>query len=166
MASVFVTIGAALLIVAGVAKVLTPEPASDALGVVGLPSHPLLVRAGSAIEVVVGVVALVVSRPIGPLLLAVSYVVFALFIVVLRREPDAGSCGCFGADGEVPSLRHVVVDLLVAAGCLWAASTHSPSTLELLRADIPMGLAYIVVCLTGAWLGGLVLGAMPAGADA
>lgn len=165
MASVFVTISAVLLVVAGISKIVAPEPASDALGVVGLPSHPLLVRAGSLIEVIVGLGALIVPGPVGPALLAVSYGAFAIFIVLLRREPDAGSCGCFGADGEVPSLRHIIVDGLLALGCLWAVFASSPTTLSLLRADLPLGVTYLILCILGAWLGGLVLGATPLGAE-
>jgi hypothetical protein len=165
MAAAIVTVSALLLIVAGAAKVISPDPASDALGVVGLPSHPTLVRIGSGLEVGVGLFALLVAGPIGPVLLALSYGAFAIFIVMLRREPDAASCGCFGAEGEVPSVRHVVVDSALAIGCLIAAITAAPSTMGLLRGDLPLGIAFLIICAMGAWLAGLVLGATPLGSE-
>jgi len=161
----FVTVGALLLLVAGLARIIAPKPASDALGVVGLPSHPLLVRVGSAAEGAIAVTALIAPGPGGPLLLGVPHGAFAVFIVLLRRQSDAGSCGCFGAEGETPSIRHVIVNGIVAAGCVLATLVGSPSTLTILRSHVSLGLASFVLCSLGAWLGGLVLGATPLGAD-
>ena len=59
MAAALLAMSALLVVAAGGLKVVTPAPASDALAVAGLPSHPLLVRIGSLVEVVLGLAALV-----------------------------------------------------------------------------------------------------------
>jgi hypothetical protein len=157
MAAAFVSVAACLLVVAGVAKVVHPEPASDALAVLGLSVPLVLVRLFAALEILIAMAALFVSGPIPSVLVGASYLGFAGFVALLRRDPDAGSCGCFGATEEPPSLRHVIVNVLIGAGCLVAALSSSPSTASLLREDWPRGLLFVVLSVVAAWLVGLVL---------
>ncbi len=157
MAAAFVSVAACLLVVAGVAKVLHPEPAGDALAVLGLSVPPALVRLGAAIEILIALAALLVSGPIPSALVGASYLGFAGFVALLRRNPDVSSCGCFGAAEEPPSMRHVIVNVLIGAGCLVAALSSSPSAASLLRQDWPRGLLFVVLSVTAAWLVGLVL---------
>ena len=157
MSTALLTIAGFLLIVAGGLKVIVPGPATDALAVAGLPSHPVLVRAGALAELLLGVAALVWADPIVAILVALSFAAFAGFVERLRRRPDAPSCGCFGGDGEVPSVRHVVGNLALAAGCVVAAITHAPSMITLLRQHPSTGVVFVVAAATAAWLAGLVL---------
>ena len=82
---------------------------------------------------------------------------FAGFVELLRRRPDAESCGCFGGEGEVPSLRHVVGNLLLAAGCVVAAVTRAPSALAVVRHNTGTGLVFVSATIVAAWLAGMVL---------
>ena len=157
MAATFVTVSSFLLLVAGVAKVINPAPASDALGALRLPSHPTLVRAGAVVEVLIALLALVAPGPLGAILVGVSFLFFAAFVALLRRQPDAVSCGCFGGEGETPSGRHVIINLVLGIGCLGAAITTAPSALHLIRHDLPLGILFLVICTCAAWLCGLVL---------
>jgi len=157
MAAAFVSVAACLLVVAGVAKLIHPAPASDALGVLGLNAPSVLVRIGAAAEVLVALAAFSLSGPIPSVLVGASYLGFAGFVALLRRNPDASSCGCFGAGEEPPSLRHVIMNLLIGVGCLIAAVSSSPSTASLLREDWPQGLLFVALSVIGAWLVGLVL---------
>jgi len=157
MAAAFIAIAAVLLLGAGIGKVLAPDPASDALGALGLPSHPSLVRIGALVECLLAATALLVSSMAVQVLLGCSYLAFAVFVALLRRQPSAMSCGCFGGEGELPSLRHVVVNLALAAGCLLAAATGSSSLVALLRADSVTGLATALLSACGAWIVVLLL---------
>ena len=157
MAAAFLALSAVLLVAAGASKVVEPDPAADALGVAGLPSQPLLVRGGALVEALLGIAALIWAGIVIDVLVALSFVAFAGFVELLRRRPDAESCGCFGGEGEVPSLRHVVGNLLLAAGCVVAAVTSAPSALVVLRHSTGTGLVFLVATIVAAWLAGMVL---------
>src|SRR3546814_16811032 len=70
---------AALLALAGAQKVLDTTMTVGALRAMRLPSSPLLVRVGSAAELVLGVAAIVVGGAVLWWLVAVSYLAFAGF---------------------------------------------------------------------------------------
>ena len=133
-----------LLIAAGALKVIAPAPASDALGVAGLPSHPTIVRVGAAVGV-----------------FDLSFAAFAAFVELLRRKPDAQSCGCFGGTGEVPSGRHVLGNLVLALGCAVAAATGAPSMVVLVQRHVGLGLVFVVASAAAAWLAALLLSGGP-----
>jgi len=152
-----------LLIAAGGLKVIAPEPATDALAVAGFPSHPVLVRLGASAEMALGMVALVWAGAIIEGLVALSFAAFAAFVELLRRRPDAPSCGCFGGEGEVPSLRHVMGNLLLAVGCAASAITHPPSMVALVRHEPITGAVFVVAVTAAAWLASLVLRGGPGG---
>ena len=158
-----------LLIAAGALKVIAPAPASDALGVAGLPSHPTIVRVGAAAEVFLGIAALVWATMAIDLLVALSFAIlvglsfaaFAAFVELLRRKPDAQSCGCFGGTGEVPSGRHVLGNLVLALGCAVAAATGAPSMVVLVQRHVGLGLVFVVASAAAAWLAALLLSGGP-----
>jgi hypothetical protein len=139
VAAALLALSAVLLVAAGTSKVVQPDPAADALGVAGLPSSPLLVRCGALAEALLGIAALIWAGVVIDALVALSFVAFAGFVELLRRRPDAESCGCFGGEGEVPSLRHVVGNLLLAAGCVVAAVLRAPSAVAVLRHSAGVG---------------------------
>ena len=157
MAAALLALSAVLLVAAGASKVVQPDPAADALGVAGLPSQTLLVRGGALAEALLGIAALIWAGIVVDVLVALSFLAFAGFVELLRRRPDAESCGCFGGEGEVPSLRHVVGNLLLAAGCVVAAGTRAPSALTVLRHSTGTGLVFVSATIVAAWLAGMVL---------
>ena len=93
---------------------MTPRRRSTAVGLRFprvLPAR-VAVRIGGAIEVVIGVAALLVGGPVLCALVAASYLAFAGFVVVaLRTGAPISSCGCFGKVDTPPSVVHVVLDL-------------------------------------------------------
>ena len=123
--------GALLLVAAGAAKVADPSRTAGALAALGWPSSPTLVRTGAMAETVLGAAALVVGGRILALLVAVSYLGFALFVMAaLRAKTPIGTCGCFGRADTPPKPVHVTVDALLAAGAVAAAATDAPALLD------------------------------------
>jgi hypothetical protein len=113
-------IAAALIVVGGALKALQPHDTANALAAMRLPHAPPVVRAGGAVEAVIGVGALVLGGPVFAALVAVSYLAFAAFVLAaIRAHVPIASCGCFGKADTPPSIVHVVIDL--AAGVVAAA---------------------------------------------
>jgi hypothetical protein len=123
--------GALLLVAAGAAKVADPSRTAGALAALGWPSSPALVRAGAMAETVLGAAALVVGGRALALLVAASYLGFALFVMsALRAKTPIATCGCFGQADTPPKPVHVTVDALLAAGAVAAAATDAPGMVD------------------------------------
>ncbi len=109
-------VAAALLALAGAQKVVDPTMTVGALRALRLPSSATLVRAGSTLELALGVGAIAVGGAVLWSAVAVSYVLFAAFVVAaLRKGTMIGSCGCFGREDTPPHWSHVVLNLALAA---------------------------------------------------
>jgi hypothetical protein len=135
---------AALLVVAGTAKVADPRATAGALRALHLPSSLTLVRTGAAAEATLGALALVVGGawwvPV-----AVSYLAFAVFAgAALRAGTMVGSCGCFGHEDTPPHPLHVVLDL-VLAGVAVAAAIDGTAPLSDAVDGGAIGIAVLVV---------------------
>ena len=138
---------AALLALAGAQKLVDPTMTVGALRALGLPSSPLLVRAGAAGELALGVASVVVGGAALWWCVAASYVAFAVFVVTALREGTMlGSCGCFGRDDTPPHWSHVVLDV-VLAGVAAAVALRSPEAPLDALADEP-GQAVVLVALS------------------
>jgi hypothetical protein len=121
-----------VLAAAGVDKTLHPETTAAALRVAGLPSRPWLVRLGALCELTVGTGAAITGSSILAVLVSLSYLAFAVFVVVaLARRWPLSTCGCFAQVDTPPTVGHVLLNIgaagvatLVAAigdGTIWAA---------------------------------------------
>ena len=144
--------GAAVLVVAGLAKLARPGPAADLLARLGLPARLGLVRLAGLAECALGTAALAVGDPASmpgyaPIFKATGrpwplhgeahsalaatvgglYAVFA-FVVLRARRLGAPSCGCLGRAGGPPSLSQAAVDLVFAAAALIASTAQPGST--------------------------------------
>ncbi|HJQ77620.1 MAG TPA: MauE/DoxX family redox-associated membrane protein [Acidimicrobiia bacterium] len=110
-----------LLVLTGVAKILSPRDVARAIGALGLPTWtPLGVVIGT-VEVGVGVGALLVGA--GLWAQGVLYAGFAGWIyLALRREVPLASCGCLGKDDTPPTWAHLVMNLIAVAVSLAAAA--------------------------------------------
>jgi len=140
-------VAAALLVLAGAMKVADPAMTVGALRALGLPGSPLVVRAGAAAEVVLGLVAIVVGGPLAWALVALSYLAFAAFVVAaLRAGTMVGSCGCFGREDTPPHPVHVGFDLALAAVAVAVAFRGDEAPLAAV-ADHP-GEGAVVVALS------------------
>jgi hypothetical protein len=160
------TIAAALLAFGGAHKALRPRDTAQALTAVGVrvpgvPAH-ILVRAGGAAEVVVGVGALVTGGAVFAALVAASYALFAGFVVVaLRADTPISSCGCFGKVDTPPSAVHVVLDLGFAGVAAAAAFTGGVALPDVL-ADQPLaGVPFVMLVVIGCSLVFLAFTALP-----
>jgi hypothetical protein len=122
---------AVLLVAAGAAKVADPSRTAGALAALGWPPSPWLVRAGALAETVLGVATLVIGGRVLALLVATSYLGFALFVMAaLRAKTPIGTCGCFARADTPPQPAHVTVDALLAAGAVAAAATDAPALVD------------------------------------
>ncbi len=148
-------IGAVLLVVAGIAKLWSPNETATAIASVGLFRSRLAVRALGAAEIAVGgAVLLSPSRP-AHALLAGFYALFAAFVgLAKKREVPLRSCGCFGKLDTPPSTIHVVADLIVAAAAASAVVFGSDL-------NPPMGAIAWVGVAVGAYLAYGILTALP-----
>jgi hypothetical protein len=135
---------AALLAVAGAQKVVDPAMTVGALRALRLPSAPLLVRAGAAAELVLGVVAITAGGAVPWGLVAASYLAFATFVVLaLRRGTMVGSCGCFGREDTPPHPVHVALDLGLAAVAGAAAVLGTGAPVDAVAARPGIGLVIV-----------------------
>lgn len=124
---------AVLLAVAGAAKVRDPGDLATAA-----PVGPGVVRVLAAVELVLGVVAVVRPSTVAAAAVAASYVAFATYVVWLRaRGGPLATCGCFGAVDTAPTRAHVVVDLALAAAAAGVAAGPVAGWLPEVLADQP-----------------------------
>jgi hypothetical protein len=129
-------VAAVLLALAGAQKLLDPTMTVGALRALRLPASPLLVRAGSAAELVLGTAAVAVGRSVLWGLVAASYLAFGAFVVAaLRQGTMIGSCGCFGREETPPHVSHVALNLGLAAIAAATAVRSPGSVLEALAGE-------------------------------
>lgn len=138
---------AALLVLAGVAKVRRPAPTGLAMARLGLPGSDRVVRALGALEVLAALVATMIGGW-AALPVAVLYLGFALVSMAqLRRAAatgEAADCGCFGDQSAPLGWSHVAVDVtlagaaglavLVGAGGLVAGLVDTPAATAVVAA--------------------------------
>ena len=153
---------AILLGIGGALKFRRPAPTATALGSAGLPRSIVLVRAFGAGEVLVALGALTVGHAAFALLVALAYLAFAAFVVLaLARGGALSSCGCFGEPDTPATPIHVVLDLAAAAVAL-AVAVGGGSDWRAVLGDQPLaGLPFVVLTVTSAYLGYVVLTVLP-----
>lgn len=101
------TIALGLLGLAGIAKVVDPEPTSGALAAARFPSQPRLVRALGLLELSAALVGLAIGSA-ATALAALLYLGFVAFtLLALHGDRPMQSCGCFGREDTPPSLFHL-----------------------------------------------------------
>jgi hypothetical protein len=151
---------AAVLVVSGVAKWITPAPTASLLAVLHLPASPWVARLLGVVEVTVGVAAVLVGGAVLAATVCALYLAFA-GVVVMARRAGAPSCGCFGAGAAPPSSMHVWVN--VASATVAAATIIVGGTLiDLLRSQPASGVPFAILMATGVVL---VVGLDTAGAE-
>jgi hypothetical protein len=153
---------ALLLAGAGAAKVWDPVNTVGALRTMGITVRPLAVRVGGAIEVVVGLAAIVTGAMLPALLVAASYLVFTAFVAVaLHRDLPIGSCGCFGKVDTPPSPIHLVVNLAAAAVAVIVALGDPIPLADVLGDQPAAGIPFVVLTVVAAGSAFLALTALP-----
>jgi hypothetical protein len=153
---------AGLLVSAGILKVRRPDAAARVLGEFGLPSSSGVVRALGGTEVAIGASALLWASSVTAGLLALCYVGFAVFAAAaMARTSVVSGCGCFGRDGDPPTVVHVVLTSAAAVVAAGAAVGHIDSLPAVVSHQPLLGLPFLVLTAVTAWLAQLALTVLP-----
>lgn len=146
-------VAAALLVVAGVAKLRRPAPTGLALARVGLPGSDLVVRCLGLVEVAAAIDALAFGRWTA-LPVAVLYLAFAAFTAVqvrrARTTGEAADCGCFGDDGAPVDGTHVALNVALAAAAAATVATGADGVVGAWRDHAPGTVLVVVLGALGA----------------
>jgi len=137
-------VGAALLLVGGVGKLVRPDNLARAFHAAHVRLGVRGIRALAAIEVLVAVAAIVTGGWLPAALVSVSYAGFAGFVATaLARGWALSSCGCFGTPDSPPTPVHVAIDVLLAVGGGAAAVHGGAAPLALVRSRPGWGAAMV-----------------------
>ncbi len=150
-------VAALLSLAAGLAKVRSPESAVSALDSFGIPARALPVRGGAAVEVGLAVTVLVTGWTWASGLLAATFAGFAAFVAAARRRPAMKSCGCFGGEGEQPTVRHVVINAFLAVLIALATAAGPWGVARVVEHQPLAGLPFVILAVVTAWLAYLAL---------
>ncbi len=123
-------VAAAVLCVAGVAKLRAPAGAVRAVGAAGFIARPWMIRGFAMVEIALGAWAALAPTRAGAAALAALYLAFSGLSVVLARRSAA--CGCFG-EGDAPASP---VQALLSAGLATIAIVAAASP--------PHGIAWLM----------------------
>lgn len=153
-------VAAAVLVVAGVAKLREPGAFTSFVRTLGVRIGPMHARAVGTVEIVVGAGALLGGgRPwFGGLALVSTGLVVVSVVSLVRRAP---SCGCFGAASAPTGPTHVALNVAFAAGALVGAVDGATPLADRI-APFGEGLPYALFVAVGA---GLVVAAMTSAAE-
>ena len=144
---------ALLLVLAGGAKVSSPDATRVALRTAGLPESAVLVRLLGVVELALAGAALLVGGALPALGVAAAYAGFAGFAALLaRRSRSAAPCGCFGASDAPVGPLHVVVNLLLVVAAVGAAAGPVGSLLGEAGETPAAGIPFLGFTLLLTWL--------------
>jgi len=158
---------AALLVVAGLAKLRTPAPAAGMLVALWPRLLPMararaVARGAGAVEVGVGVAAVCVGGRIPMAILAACYLALTALAVRLATGAQRTSCGCFGAADGAVGAAHVLLDGSAAAVALAAVFVAPDNVAALFHAGVGVGVTSVVQAALLAALGYLSITSLPA----
>jgi hypothetical protein len=153
------TIALGLLGLAGIAKVVDPQPTSGALAAAHLPSQVWLVRMLGLLELAAAVVGLAVGS-VAAFSGALLYLGFAAFtLAAVRGDRPLQSCGCFGREDTPPTWIHFGFNTVSALSLAAVALRGAPT--------IPWNgqtgevIGYLAFAGLGVFAGYLMLTALP-----
>jgi hypothetical protein len=153
--------GCAVLLVAGVAKLLRPDELASALARWLRSSGSLatgVVRVLAATEVALGCAGTVRPGGVAAALVALSYASFTAYVWVLRRAGAAvSSCGCFGEPDTPATRAHVAVTAMFALASAGVASSGSGGLGTVLDGQPAAGVPLLLSAAVVAGLALLVL---------
>lgn len=158
---------ALLLVAAGAAKMVHPEPTAAAARESGIPgstlvTRPWVVRLLGLLEVLAGIAALLRGGPWSAAALALIYLTLAVVVRRLLREGPDRDCGCFGRPSEPVSRAHLLVNLAGAAIGLAAMLAPVPGLPPLLIESPGETLVLLAAAVVLSGLGRLTMTALPA----
>jgi len=151
-------VGCALLVVAGLGKAVRPGDSARALAVVvpGVPPSVLrrAIRTLALAEAGLGLAAAVTPHRTLAAAVALSYLVFAVFILFVRlRHGPLASCGCFSTPDTPATWFHVAANLALASTAAAVGASGSSEPLFPLLARQPLdGVPLVASCAVATWL--------------
>ncbi len=96
------------------------------------------------------------------LLVAASYLAFALFVIgALRAGKPLSTCGCFGKVDTPPTAVHVVIDLAAVAVATGVAIAPGASLPDVLSDQPLAGVPFVLLASIGVYLVFLAFTALP-----
>jgi hypothetical protein len=153
---------AGLLVVAGAPKIVQPLDTWRALRSVGAPAPPVAIRIGGAVEVAIGLFAILQGDRLADALVAASYLGFTAFVIVaLRKSGVVASCGCIGRPDTPPTVAHVVVTALFAAAAGVAAGGGPSGVMAWHSTSTTTAVSVVGFAILLAWLAWLALAELP-----
>lgn len=154
---------AMLLAIGGTSKLLRPANTSHALRGLGLPAAPLGVRLLAVAEIGVAVAALAGGGRTAWLMVAVTYLGLASFVVFARwRGGAVSSCGCFGTPDTPPTMVHVLVTISASALALATAAGHPTGPLLDALSGMPLlGLPFLFLTGCCVWFAYAAVAVLP-----
>ena len=155
-------VAACLLAVAGLAKAAQPASTAGALAAMHLPHRRWMVRAGGFLEAGLACIAILTGNAVFALLVAVSYLAFAGFVVAaLRAGTPLASCGCFGTIDTPPHPLHVALDVLAACAAVGVAIDGGASIAQVMAHQPWNGLPFAVLVAIGVAAAAVAMTALP-----
>jgi hypothetical protein len=155
-------VAAALLGLGGASKALEPADTARALGTLGLPSSPALVRVGGAAELLIGMGALAFGNRVFAVLVGLSYLGFLAFVVLaLVRHAPLSTCGCFGKADTPPSAIHATVNALAVVVAGTVVVDPGVGLPDVLARQPLLGVPFLLLAAVGVYLAFLSLTALP-----
>ncbi len=141
---------AAVLVVAGLAKLLRPTPTAIVMARAGLGGRDVHARLLGGVEVVTGSAAVVLGGRLSAAAVGLCYLAFAAFTARQVASGEPADCGCFGAASAPTTLVHVVANAGLAALAGWASLAPVGGIRELWSAGAgtALGLLLIVAVAT------------------
>jgi hypothetical protein len=144
---------AAVLLVSGIGKLVSPRPAADAMGDAGLPLPFRGATNGialGAVELTVGLVAVAVPAWWAAVALGTFYGALAAFVVRLRRADSTAGCGCFGASSTPPGTAHLVLNVAAALTAFAVAVVGVPDIVDVFDEGLGVAVPYVLLLAVGA----------------
>lgn len=115
----------ALLVIAGVGKVLHAGPARLAARAAGIPVSAFAITLFGVVEMVAGGAGIVFGGR-AALVVAACYGALTVVAVLLLVRAPSTPCACLGSSGAVVTRTHVVVDVAAAGVAVVAATGGAP----------------------------------------
>lgn len=167
-------VASGLLLVAGVAKTVTPNdtaralvllvPASSARGQLLNVTRQAL-RVGAALEAALGLWALLFPGMVTAALVAASYTLFVCVTYYARKHGGPlSSCGCFGRPDTPATGFHVVLNVVFASAAVTVAirQPHVMTLVSVLESQPWNGVPLLFTSGVGVWLAYLALSPLAA----
>ncbi len=150
---------AAVLVVSGAQKLLSPDASAVAMRGAGLPvpfPDHLAGRALGLVEAAIGLAAIAVPETWATISLGLFYAALTVFVLRLRQTDASAGCGCFGSSSTPPGTAHLVLNGIATGVAAGAAFVGVVDIVDILDDSIAVATSYLALLGIGSGL--LLLG--------